>query len=212
MMIEGRAIKTYFSYNWWKFLLIALALIIVWSIAINEIVQPRENEKIIISAVNISLEKDRIELDGMKMMEDYLYQDIEIIYVETIELEGPELHEFLSTRALPGTDLIFLPESDVLGNTASSLFLPLDEQAVIDYFGEDIKYYYEDGILYGIGLTQDTYQTVFSSYLRRSSTEDYYVFINSYSKNVGDWNEDGIANEKAALEFIHWLISDRTTE
>ena len=60
-------------------------------------------------------------------------------------------------------------------------------------------------------LTQDTYQTVFSSYLI-SSTEDYYVFINSYSKNVNDWNEDGIANEKAALEFIHWLISDRTTD
>ena len=94
MMIEGRAIKTYFSYNWWKFSLIALALIIIWSIVINEIVQPRENEKIIVSAINISLEKDRIELDGMKMMEDYLNQDIEIIHVETIELEGPELHEF----------------------------------------------------------------------------------------------------------------------
>jgi hypothetical protein len=32
------------------------------------------------------------------------------------------------------------------------------------------------------------------------------LFINIFSVNIGDWNEDSKEDEQAVLEYIRWLI------
>lgn len=208
MIVTSTEIKTYLVYNWWKFLLLTLIVLIGWTIAINEIITPNENQRIVVSAINVNLDKDLLEEDGLIYMKTYDNQDIRDVFVEKTFIDGIEFHEFISTRSLPGTDLIILPVTSISENTASDLFLPLNESSVLEYFGNDWVYYYEDDVLYGIGLTIDQYDTTFSSYINSEVVGEYYVFFNGYSRNVGDWNEDSLSNEEAAIEFVRWLINE----
>lgn len=208
MIISKNMVKTYFHYSWWKLLLISIGIIIIWTVTINELIQPKENEKLIISAINVGMNTALLEVDGLDMMSSYPNQDILAVFAESIQLDGPEFHEFISTRSLPGTDLIILPSTSILETTASDLFLPLNEAFITNYFGHDTMYYYEDDILYGIALTQHEYDSIFSSYLTTNLDETYYVFLNGYSHNIGELNDQSKPHEEAALAFILWLMDD----
>lgn len=208
MMVSKNMLKTYFHYSWWKLLLISIVIIIIWTVAINELIQPKENEKLIISTINVELNTELLEIDGLQWIENYPHQDILAVFVESIALNGPEFHEFISTRSLPGTDLIILPSASIAEQTASDLFLPLDEEIITTYFGQNVTYYYEGDILYGIPLTSSEYESIFSTYLYSNKEETYYVFINGYSHNIGELNDQSKPNEEAALAFISWLMNE----
>lgn len=208
MIITAKEVKTYLAYNWWKVLMLSMIAIIIWTILINEIITPNENQRINISVVNVSLDVELLQNKGLEVLSEYENQDIQQVNVYAIEIASAEFHEYLSTRALPGTDLIILPGSSILENTASDLFLPLDEVAIKERFGDEIGYYYEGDTLFGISLINDAYDTNFESYLSTDAIDEYYVFINAYSRNIGDWNEDSTTGEEAAQELILWLISN----
>jgi hypothetical protein len=207
MKIGWDQIKTYFSYNWWKALALSFMIIIVWSVVNNEIISPNENERIIVSMMYVSVDEEALMEDSLAYMKNYPNQNIKEIEINAVSPGiGMTFIDFLTTRALPGTDIIILPESVLQESTASDLFLELDTIIADSFFENKAEYYYESEKAYGIKLSGEFLSTRFSNYLKSASDETYYLFINIFSVNIGDWNEDSKEDEQAVLEYIRWLI------
>jgi hypothetical protein len=112
MKIGWDQIKTYFSYNWWKALALSFMIIIVWSVVNNEIISPNENERIIVSMMYVSVDEEALMEDSLAYMKNYPNQNIKEIEINAVSPGiGMTFIDFLTTRALPGTDIIILPES-----------------------------------------------------------------------------------------------------
>ena len=209
MRIGWDQIKTYFSYNWWKALALSFMIIVFWSVVNNEIISPNENERIIVSMMYVSVDEEALMEDSLSYMKNYPNQNIKEIEINAVSPGiGMEFIDFLTTRALPGTDLIILPQSVLRDNTASDLFMQLDKDKADAFFEGNAIYYYESDDIYGIKLSDELMNTRFSNYLNDNSTETYYIFINSYSVNTGGWNSESKDDEQAVLVFINWLIGE----
>ncbi|MCI1245614.1 MAG: hypothetical protein LKG11_06710 [Bacilli bacterium] len=108
----------------------------------------------------------------------------------------------LSVVGYNGSDLFLLPKSTLESIACSDIMLPFEdaEGFVGSYCGGASGFFEQDGKSYGVGIDASGWLSDYVSFV----DEDYYLCVNSISKNIGDMGlYDNPEYDLALKEFVY---------
>jgi hypothetical protein len=114
----------------------------------------------------------------------------------------PLYSQKLSVVGYNGSDLFLLPKSTLESMTCSDILLPFEEADgfVASYCAGASGFFEQDGKSYGVGIDTDGWLSDYVSFL----DEDYYLCVNSISKNIGSMGlYDNPEYDLALKEFVY---------
>ena len=200
----GKFIKT-LTYSWWKYLLVITLSTFVWQMVFGMMESPDKNEKIRITYIGENLSCEDMETELYRVVDERTDQKIKNITVENPVNGGSTYyHSLLATRVY-GSDFIIIEESSLLETMGETYFSEIPS-AKLEQYIEDVEYYCENGVPYGLLLYDGTTENQFSRYY--TGTEKCYLFITHTTVNFADVVENGNATDDAALRILEYFMEE----
>jgi hypothetical protein len=198
--------EAHVQHNWWKYLLVVMASVLLWSIVFDSLSAPAKNEKIQITFLGDGLNCAALEEHIFTALPDLTTQKIEKVAIENPVAEvNNDFYTVLATRVY-GADLIIIEESLLTDDLCKTYFLPLPVEQLADYVSIG-DLYVENGVSYGLLLNSDDGNGIFSEYY--SGSQRVYLFIPHTSVNVAGIMGEGKPQDDAALRVISYLLEER---
>ena len=196
---------SYLQYSWWKYLLIALLSITVWSVVLDVLSAPEKNEKVRVTCVGDGFLCDEMETALWQKLPQVTEQRVEKIAVESpVNGQSADYFSVMATRAY-GADFIIVEESALTEAFGQSYFLPLPVDELPDQLANR-EQYTENGTAYGLLLYDGTTPNVFSQFY--SGNERCFIFITHTCVNVAGLMNVGNEQDDAALRLIEYLLEE----
>ena len=193
----------YLSYgNVWKYALVALAVIFIWTSVFGALGQIKDNQRLSVSIYNTEFDTEPLRDELVRVLPELTKQEILELYVGTFEsYPGQTYADDILTAQILRSDLVIMPKPllDKLEITVFFKELPAEidgKYASNGYYTVDGKHY---GILIGDG-------TVFSHYCE--SDEPLYILLSDYSSNLAGLYGRGEAEDDAALVTLYYLLEE----
>lgn len=180
--------KKYLS-KWYLYLIAIVISVVVFCLSITIKTNPSKLEK-----VNFFLGTyDALTSDLDKELESQSSDDIKQINI-TFSFYGSSSFEYVYETTRSEMDFYILPLSFLNSNESRYVyFADLNEAYLNEYFGTELSYLHYDATTVGIKvydhLTKEGYFKDYVTYATGSSEEDFYLFYNRQSQNLGNINE-----------------------
>ena len=181
----------HFAEKWLRYLIALILIFIFWLVIIDTLVAVKPEHKlgIFIGAFGIS-----------PKLEECIEKPNEIEEIEILDVNINEDYYFVifSAYASSGDFDFSIINEQQFRESDIQYYLVLDEQKLINYFGEQ-EYYCVNDQIYGIKIYDGKTQTGILSdaiiYGLEGQTDDYYLFFHKKSTHLGDLNSS--ADDKA---------------
>lgn len=193
------------AYTWWVYVVSAVVVICFWLLIFNQILKPKDNEKLLITFIGPDFDNAGLEADLNKKLPEISSQKIKNITVESLFNEREDkMSELLYARSRDA-DIIIVRQDCVISGMGEYYFRPVDTDSYAEAFG-DVQFYEEDGTPYGILLYDGENANNFSKYYGAESK--CWLFLTYNSPNTGGLNGTGEISDDSALKTVQWLLSD----
>ena len=195
--------SSHLQYSWWKYLLIAMVSITLWSVVFDTLAAPKKNEQLRITCVGDNFLCQELEIALDNKMPELTSQKLKKITVENpVNSQSSDYHTIMTTRAY-GADIIIVEESAMTETFGYTYFrqLPLEQ---LPPELQEKQYYTEDGAAYGILLYDGSAPNVFSQYY--SGTDRCYIFITHNCENAAGIMGAGNVTDDAALRAVAYFM------
>ncbi len=190
-------------YHWWKYVLLTVLSIAIWSAVFDTLAKPAKNEKVGIVFFGDALDVTALHTDLSAVIDDLTQQEIRFIDVSQTFADRDHLGQILMARSYD-SDLLILPAELVDNLSAYGFFIPLPDTP------KDIPTYTQetDGetVAYGLEIYSPGNQNRFSSFC--SGEQTYYVFLSKESVNLAGLNGNGDPTDNAALRILEYLLEE----
>lgn len=177
--------------NLWKYILVAVVSVFIWSAVFTSLGQIKDNQRLTISVYNLDMDTQVLRDEIAEKLPELTQQEILELYVDDMEHIPNQTYatDLLSMQLLQ-TDLVLMPESLLKELEMAVYFpeLPETMQSVTDYQIE--------GKHYGILLS------------RFSQEEPVYLLLASNSVNLGGILGEGNSKDDAALAVLQYLVKE----
>ena len=201
--MNGRS--AHLQYNWWRYGLVVMFAVILWTVVFDMLAAPEKNEKIRITFVGDDFSHEALEKELYTVLPKLTDQPIKSISVESpVNKQSSDYYSVLATRVY-GADFIIIQESSLPETVAETYFQPLATEKLEKYVDVD-TYYCENGIAYGILLYDGEGENRFSQFY--SGDETCYLFLTHTTVNAGDVVQSGNAEDDAALQIIKYFLEE----
>ena len=194
---------THLHYHWWKYVILAMLSIMIWSWVFDTLAKPAKNEKVSIVFFGEGLDSQALHADLSAAKNDLTQQKIRFVDVSQAFADRDHLGQVLMARTYD-SDLMILPAELVDHLSAYGFFMPLSDPP------KDIPAYTQetDGetVVYGLEIYSPASQNRFSSYC--SGEQTYYVFLSKESVNLAGLNGNGSQTDDAALQILTYLLEE----
>ena len=194
---------TYLHYHWWKYVLLAVLSILLWTAVFDTLAKPAKNEKVGIVFFGDSLDVTALHTDLTAAIDDLTEQKIRFVDISQTFADRDHLGQILMARTYD-SDLLILPAELVDPLSAYGFFMPLDDTP------KDIPTYTQekDGktVTYGLEIYSPDRQNRFSAFC--SGEQTYYVFLSKESVNLAGLNGNGSQTDDAALQILTYLLEE----
>lgn len=193
---------SHLHYHWWKYCLIVLGSVLVWSVVFDTLGAPEKNEKIRITYIGDGIDPDAFGEALLQVLPSLTEQKIESLTVEnpTSGISN-DLYSVLATRVY-GADFIIFEGDSLPESVGETYFLPLPQQMIQE--ADAASLYWENGIAYGFVLCGDGVQSVFSEFY--SGDQRCCLFITHTSVNMGGLTQKGRPEDDAAKTLVSYLL------
>lgn len=196
-------IKTHLQYEWWAYLLIAVAVIAIWLSVFAKFAEPAPNEMLNITVVGTIDEKGM--QDGLfAELKGKTNKQLKEVNIETIAKNNAMLGELLAMRCVGDTDFIIF-EEDAIYDNMGDLFYPVDKELFSEYV-PNAKYLEQNGETLGILLNGENTLNRFTNFYK--GEKKCWLFITPASKNVAAMNGKGEKADNSALLAIQYLLEE----
>lgn len=177
--------------NLWKYILVAVVSVFIWSAVFTSLGQIKDNQRLTISVYNLDLDTQTLRNEIAAKLPELTKQEILELYVDDMEHMPNQTYaiELLSMQLLQ-TDLILMPESLLKDLDVAVYFPELPETLQTD------TDYQCDGKHYGILI--DKY----------SQEENVYLLLASNSVNLGGILGEGVPEDDSALAVLQYLVKE----
>ena len=196
-------LSTHLSYNWWKYVLLTVLSILIWTTVFDNLAKPAKNEKVGIVFFGDSLDVAALHADLTAAVDGLTEQKIAYVDVSQTFADDSHLGQILMART-NDCDLLILPAALVDKLSAYGFFMPLPDtfQGIPTYSQE------KDGesVAYGLEIYRPEKQNRFSAFC--SGGETYYVFLSKESVNLANLNGKGTKADDAALQILNYLLEE----
>ena len=193
----------YLHYHWWKYVLLTVLSVAVWTSVFDTLAKPAKNEKVEIVFFGDGLDVAALHADLSNAVGSLTEQEIAHIDVSETFADYQHLGQILMARSYD-CDLLILPAELVDRLSAYGFFMPLPETP------RDIPVYTQekDGetVAYGLEIYKTGKQNRFSSFC--SAEQTYYVFLSKESINLAGLNGNGVQTDDAALRILEYLMEE----
>lgn len=194
---------THLHYHWWKYVLLTVLSIAIWTAVFDTLAKPAKNEKIGIVFFGESLDTQALHGDLWAAMDELTQQEIRFVDVSQTFADRDHLGQILMARSYD-SDLLILPAELVDNLSAYGFFMPLPDTP------KDIPTYTQekDGetVAYGLEIYSPGNQNRFSAFC--SGEQTYYVFLSKESVNLAGLNGNGTQTDDAALRILTYLLEE----
>lgn len=177
--------------NIWKYILVAVVSVFIWSAVFTSLGQIKDNQRLTISVYNLDIDTQELRDEIAEKLPELTQQEILELYVDDMEHVPNQTYATdLLSMQLVQTDLILMPESLLKELDVSVYFpeLPETMQSGTDYQIE--------GKHYGILLS------------RHSQEEPVYLLLAGNSVNLGGILGRGNPEDDAALAVAQYLVKE----
>ena len=177
--------------NLWKYILVAVVSVFIWSAVFTSLGQIKDNQRLIISVYNLDFDTQVLRDEIADKLPELTQQEILELYVDDMEHIPNQTYatDLLSMQLLQ-TDLIIMPESLLKELDVAVYFPELPETL------QDNTDYQIDGKHYGILL---------NGY---SQEEPVYLLLAANSVNLGGILNKGNPEDDAALAVLQYLVKE----
>ena len=197
-------LSSHLYYHWWKYVLLAVLSIVIWTAVFDTLARPARNEKVGILFFGDSLDVTALHADLSAVMDDLTQQEVSYVDVSQTFADYEHLGQLLTARTYD-YDLLVLSAEQVDKLSAYGFFLPLPDNT-----WKDIPKYSQekDGetVAYGLEIYTPGSQNRFSSFC--SGEQTYYVFLSKESVNLAGLNGNGTQTDDAALRILEYLLEE----
>lgn len=194
---------SHLHYHWWKYVLLTVLSIMVWTSVFDTLAKPAKNEKVGIAFFGDGLDATALHTDLCAVIDDLTQQEIAYIDVSQTFADYEHLGQVLMARAYD-CDLLILSAEQVDMLSAYGFFMPLSDVP------KDIPTYSQekDGetVAYGLKIYSPGCQNRFSAFC--SGEQTYYVFLSKESVNLACLNGNGTQTDDAALQILKYLLEE----
>lgn len=196
-------LKSHMQYNWWKYLLVILAAVILWCTVFHALAQPEDNEKLNVLFVGEGLDAEKMEQTITTMLPQLTDQSVRQVKITQTRLEGREAYEILQMRTYE-YDIVIISQSYLQENMGNALFSKaMTEQMQAHFAG--LQFYSETQgermVPSGIVLESDSGFSAFYN-----GQETCYLFASPQSVNFNGLNGLGKAGDDCALRIMEYLV------
>lgn len=195
--------SNHLHYHWWKYVLLTVLSVAVWTAVFDTLAKPAPNEKVGIVFFGDGLDVNALHADLSNAVGSLTEQEIAYVDVSQTIADYEHLGQILMARAYD-CDLLILPAELVDQLFAYGFFIPLPETP------KDIPVYTQekDGetVAYGLEIYRPGNQNRFSSFC--SGEQTYYVFLSKESVNLAHLNGNGMQTDDAALRILEYLMEE----
>ena len=199
--------KRHFQYNWWKYLLILILPVIIWTSVFDILAQPKRSEQVRILFVGEGLDTQALQQDIADQIPSLTEQQILEVTVAAATPAGLSYTEFLTAQCF-NYDILILSESYLHNNVGQGVFSRLTDDLLAAF--PEVPVYTEtvEGVqlAFGFVLFSGTEQNPFSACYTRTDT--CYLFISPESAHFETQNGNGIAEDDAALKAAQYLLEE----
>ena len=196
-------LSPHLHYHWWKYVLLVVLSVAIWTSVFDTLARPAKNEKVGIVFFGDSLNVSALYADLQSAVQEITEQKITCLDVSQTFADHTHLGQILMARAYD-CDLLILPAELVDKLSAYGFFMPLPE------IPKDIPVYTQekDGetVAYGLEIYKPGNQNRFSSFC--SGEQTYYVFLSKESVNLAQLNGNGTQTDDAALRILEYLMEE----
>ena len=194
---------THLHYHWWKYVLLMVLSIMIWTAVFDTLAKPAKNEKVGIIFFGDALDVTALHTDLSAVIDNLTEQEITHIDVSKTFADYENLGQIMMARTYD-CDLLILPAELVDKLSAYGFFMPLPETFI------DISAYSQekDGqtVAYGLEIYKPGTQNRFSAFC--SGEQTYYVFLSKESVNLAGLNGNGVQTDDAALRVLKYLLEE----
>lgn len=200
---SNRRWSAHLAYHWWKYLILTVASVMLWTSVFDTLAKPARNEKVGIVFFGDKLDVKGLHADLSGAVDDLTEQTITTVDVSQTIADSEQLGQILMARSYD-CDLLILSASYVDQLAAYGFFMPLPE----DTWEYPTYTQEKDGmpVAYGLEIYRPGSQNHFSSFC--SGSETYYVFLSKESVNLAGLNGNGNEADDAALRILEYLLEE----
>lgn len=185
--------------NIWKYVLVAVVVIFIWSAVFESLGQIKDNQRLTISVYNIDCDTQALRDELAVRLPELTKQEILELYVDNMEhIPNQTYATQLLSMQLMQSDLIIMPESLLNKLEVASYFPELPAEIQND---QGYDYYQADGICYGILLG-----SMFTEYCQ--TEEPCYLLLSGQSVNLGGILDRGDPADDAGLKVLEYLVKE----
>ena len=200
---EDNRLSDHLHYHWWKYVLLTVLSIVIWTSVFDTMAKPKRNEKVGIVLFGDGLDVSALHADLSAVIGELTEQDIVYVDVSQTIADYEHLGSILTSR-IYDYDLLVLPADFVDMLSAYGFFAPLPDNR------KDIPKYTQetDGktVAYGLEIYHPGSQNRFSAFC--SGDKTYYVFLSKDSVNLAGLNGNGSQSDDAALRLLEYLLEE----
>lgn len=193
----------YLHYHWWKYVLLTVLSIMIWTSVFDTLARPARNEKVGIVFFGDALDVTALHTDLTAVIQELTQQEIAYVDVSQTFADYDRLGQILMARTYD-YDLLILPAKMVDKLSAYGFFMPLPDTP------KDIPTYTQEkdgkSLAYGLEIYSPGSRNRFSSFC--SGEQTYYVFLSKESVNLAGLNGKGEKTDDAALRILTYLLEE----
>lgn len=196
-------LSAHLHYHWWKYILLTVVSVFVWTSVFDILEKPAKNETVGIVFFGEDLDAAALHQELTNAVSTLTQQEISHIDVSETFADTAQLGQLLMARS-NDCDLLIIPENLVDQIAAYGFFMPLPESLQ----GDDAYCQEKDGIstAYGLEIYKPGMENRFSAFC--SGEQTYYVFCSKESVNLAGLNGKGNKTDDAALRILAYLLEE----
>ncbi len=211
--IMNKKIISHIQYNWIAYVLIAIAVILVWLTVFNALAQPEDNERISLIFYSDGWDSSILTAHLNAQIDSITVQKIKNVATEQASGDKAYLFQRLGTDMITNDiiviDVALLDEksSGAYAINPEEIFYELDRERLDALFGNvAVDYLTADGKAYGIYLN-DPNDGVKNNFEKIYSGEvSFAVFFSRESVNLDQMNGLGNKGDTAAIDVVRYLL------
>lgn len=185
--------------NIWKYVLVAVVVIFIWSAVFESLGQIKDNQRLTISVYNLDCDTQALRDEIAAKLPELTKQEILELYVDNMEhIPNQTYATQLLSMQLMQSDLIIMPES-LLNKLDVAYYFPEIPAELQNEQGYD--YYRSEGVCYGILLG-----STFTEYC--PTEENCYLLLSGQSVNLGGILDRGAPADDAGLKVLKYLVKE----
>ncbi len=200
-------LKAHLQYFWWKYLLVLVGIVFLWTSVFSTLAKPDDNEQVVVSHFGTDYDYAAMNNEILEKLPSITPQTLKTASFTTVASANDSMLSQLIQTRIYTSDIMILSEEMVSDDLLKFNFKQIPQNIIAEYFTDnlsDFEFYNVDGKPFGIILNPLSGKNNFSKYY--TGTKKCIAVFSCESVNLAAMYGEGNPTDNAALCVMRYLL------